>query len=336
MNVFSITDRKGYRKAGPTDLIQLLPVGSNNAMFMEKWQLEILVTGLCQNEWIHLSGASGVGKSSLIEALRNERNFRPVCEYLNFPIKPLQIFETKIIYYDSPGELVFRRALRDGATFDELSEVAAALKDAATQRTTAYTAIWVREAGRAHSPSIQGGLLDLMTCGTIALPTGEEIAGAGIGWIIDSNYAAETEGTYTLVVFDEALKRRSTVNLRMQYLSAEQEVAALRFILRQDPRHSGCDANLIDPVVALEHRIRAERSQGNLTSLAPPSIWSALGFLRMARALPHLPLYRIALSTLLGNASAEDERILPSLFAEIFGLGGPAEAGSGAARLVDM
>ena len=68
-HLFPITDMDQYRMAGPTDLIQLLPAPGANALFIPKSNLEILFSGLTRGELIHLSSATGSGKTSLIEAI---------------------------------------------------------------------------------------------------------------------------------------------------------------------------------------------------------------------------------------------------------------------------
>jgi hypothetical protein len=77
---------------------------------------------------------------------------------------------------------------------------------------------------------------------------------------------------------------------------------------------------LIEKVVLLGNEIRKQRQEGNLQSIAPPTIYGYLAFVRMARALPHLELRQIAMVTLLGNASLEDRRVAKGLCNRVFGL----------------
>ena len=71
--------------------------------------------------------------------------------------------------------------------------------------------------------------------------------------------------------------------------------------------------------------IRRHKQEGNLQSLPPPTIYGYLAFLRMARALSHLSLQQVALSTLLGNASLDDRKHVVGVFNEVFGLQSAAE-----------
>lgn len=77
---------------------------------------------------------------------------------------------------------------------------------------------------------------------------------------------------------------------------------------------------LIRKVVHLGQVVRRQRSEGGLRSVAPPTIYGYLAFLRMAQSLPHLSLVQVAQATLLGNANVEDREQLAGVFNEVFGL----------------
>lgn len=77
---------------------------------------------------------------------------------------------------------------------------------------------------------------------------------------------------------------------------------------------------LITKVVHLGNVIRKTRTEGQLLSVPPPTIYGYLAFLRMANALPHLSLQQIAHATLLGNASTEDRQFAGGVFSEVFGI----------------
>lgn len=78
--------------------------------------------------------------------------------------------------------------------------------------------------------------------------------------------------------------------------------------------------DLVRKVVQMGSIIRRYRLQGKLSTLAPPTIYSYLAFLRMAQSLPHLSLQQVALATLLGNAGQEDKQHVALVFNEVFGL----------------
>jgi predicted proteasome-type protease len=70
-----------------------------------------------------------------------------------------------------------------------------------------------------------------MTRGNILLPDGTQVDGRQIAWVADSNYQSEADSRHVLVEFDDALKRRFSVNLTLDYLCAEDEVAILTHII---------------------------------------------------------------------------------------------------------
>ena len=208
-SVFQINRQAEYRKAGPEDLIEMLPVPGGHPLFILKKILEILVCGIINHEFIHLSGPTGTAKSSLLEALhRVPKNFHIICRSLGFPLLPIKIYPIEMATYETPGELYQRRALKNGTTYDEKSMLVQAMENASRFKDKCYPVIWLREMGRVHTSSVQGGLLDLMTKDDIVFYDGTRINGQGIAWVADSNYQAEEDSTHTLVTFDDALKRR--------------------------------------------------------------------------------------------------------------------------------
>jgi hypothetical protein len=224
-----------------------------------------------------------------------------------------------MIVFDTPGELIQRRGLKDGTTYDEHSSLIGALRKASQSLEAGYQAVWLRELGRVHSATIQGGLLDLMTHGEIMLPDDTTISGKDIGWVADSNYSCEDDAVHVLAVFDDALKRRFTINLGLDYLSLEQEIQILQY-LRDGGDVPRVDDELLLGVVRLGQAVRASRLEGNLRSVTPPTIYGYMAFLRLAHCMPHLSLMQVAQATFLGNASNEDQDMIPTVFGDVFGV----------------
>lgn len=318
--VFRVNDSYEYQKAGPTDLIRLLPVPGTNPLFLPKVQLEILVGAIASHEIVHISGPTGSAKSSSIEALYLvPENFQRICKSLGFPALPLRIYPVQMATYEAPGELYQRRALKNGTTFDEESPLVRSLQEAARLNGKYYHLVWLREMGRVHSASVQGGLLDLVTKADVLLPNGTRIDGRSIAWVADSNYQAESDATHTLVTFDDALKRRFTINLTFDYLSSDQEVQVIEHLIGEGVLKPVDDA-LIAKVVRLGQVIRRHRSEGNLQSVPLPTISGYIALLKMRQVLPHLSVQQITAATLLGNASADDRKHISAVFNEVFGL----------------
>jgi MoxR-like ATPase len=312
-----------FRKAGPNDLIEMRPVPGFHPLFFKKSDLELIVYAITSHEYCHISGPTGTAKTSLIEALyRVPENFQALCAAIDCPRKPLQIYPIQVLVFETPGELYVRRALKDGATFDEKSIVVLALEEAFGLRKSHYVLLWLRELGRVHSSSVQGGLLDMMYPGDITLPDGSRIDGSEISWIADSNYQAESDATHTLVVFDAALKRRFCINVTLDYLPLQQEIVVVKEILKKEkPRgFQRTDEELIEKVVRLGEGVRRQRAEGNLHSAPPPTISGYLAFMRMAIRLRHLSLQQVALATVLGHCSREDSKQAAAVLNEVFGL----------------
>ena len=319
--IFRATDREAYRQAGATDLIELLPVKGQNSIYVVKWILETLVCGIAMGEVVHLSGPTGSAKSALLEILhKRPENLLAVLAELGFEEKKLQLYPIEMATYETPGELYQRRALKDGTTFDEKSTLIRAIAHAAKHKDQCYPLIWLREMGRVHSASVQGGLLNLITRGDIVLPNGARLDGRGIAWVADSNYQAEQDSTHTLVTFDDALRRRFSVNLTLDYLPAELEVTVLERLLADEHPGQTFANEQMTQVVHLGQAVRRYRADGNLQSVTPPTLYGYLAFFRMAQGMPQLDMQQIARVTLLGNASPEDQKLIPGLFNEVFGL----------------
>lgn len=321
--IYRLWEPDEFCKAGPSDLTELLPVPGQHPLFFKKVDIEQFGYAVLEKEFCHISGPTGTAKTAMIEAFYLvQENWQALCAALGFPVKPLKLYPIETLIYETPGELFQRRALLNGTTYDEKSGLVRAIEDASRSVDSHYPLIWTRELGRVHTTSVQGGLLEVITPGDITLSDGTRINGRGIAWIADSNYQAEDDATHTLVTFDDALKRRYTVNITMDYLSAEQEVMVLREILKKDkPRgFKKSDDGLIEKVVQLGHAIRRQREEGNLHSAPPPTISGYLAFLRMAIRLRHLSLQQVAQATLLGHCSREDAKQSSAVLNEVFGL----------------
>jgi len=231
MTKANIRVRSVQRMAGAadSDLIELLPVRGETPLYLPRWILDVVTYGIVNHELINLSGPTGSAKSSLIEALCTvPKNFSLICRALGFRRLPVKLYPIEMATFETPGELYFRRSLKDGNTFDEKSDVVRALEDASELREQCYPVIWLREMGRVYSSTVLGGLLNLMTKGPVVLPDGKQIDSPHVAWIADSNYQAETYAAHTLAVLDDSLRRRFSINLTLDYLSSQQEFSILQ------------------------------------------------------------------------------------------------------------
>ena len=318
--VYPVWEPEQYRRAGPNDLVELRPVPGGHSLFLEKRIIEALVYAIAMHEACHLSGPTGSAKTSLIEALALvPENYLSVCQALGLPTKPVKLYPVEMVTFEAPGELYQRRALSEGTTYDEPSRLVVALEDAERVKEHYAPVIWLREMGRVHSASVQGGLLNLMSTTDIVLPDERRLDGRGIAWVADSNYQAERDATHTLVILDDALKRRFGVNLTLGYLGPEQEIEVLAQIVEKTEGRPA-DREVIRHVVRLVHVIRRYKEEGHLSSTPPPTIPNCLSMLRMIASMPHMSLQQAANNTLVGNPSRDDQKMFAAVFNEVFGL----------------
>ena len=77
---------------------------------------------------------------------------------------------------------------------------------------------------------------------------------------------------------------------------------------------------IITKVVSLGNLIRKYKSDGQLTMVAPPTIYGYLSFLRMSISMPEMPLQDVALATLLGNSCNEEKKHITSILNQVFGI----------------
>lgn len=317
---YKIENAQEYETAGDSDLIRMLPVPGQNALFIPKALLEALVTGISLNNYIHLSGPTGTAKSSIILALGDvPKNYQLVCRYLGKRGKKIKVYPIEMAQFETSAELYARRGLKDGNTIDEDSVIIEAFKDAQQLKKTHDVLIWLRELGRTHSSSVQGGLLDILCEGNI-YHRNEIIDGSGIGVIADSNYQAEADFTHDLVEFDAALKRRLPVNITMSYLDANSEAVIIRELAKSKRIFNKLDYDIYEKTIQLGNLIREQQQNGNLRSIIPPNIKGYMTFLEFMAALKHMSPFTVAQYTMIGNATNDDLKIVVALFNEAFGI----------------
>jgi hypothetical protein len=318
--IYKVTDTHRLKLAGPEDIVELLPAPGANPLFLSKNFLDVLTYGITHNEIIHISGPTGSAKSSVLEAFSVPKNYYSLCKTNDLANnRPIRIYPIEMATFESPAELFQRRSLKNGSTYDEPSTLVVALQKASLNKDKELPLIWLREMGRVHSASVQGGLLNLMSKTDILLPDGSRIDGTGIAWVADSNYQADSDATHTLVTLDDALKRRFSINLTLGYLPDEQEEQVLHHLAGNgEIRDEVLD--LIPGIVRLGNEIRGQKMEGNLQSITPPTIYGYLALLRLQQNMPYTSLQHAINATLLGNASQDDSNQALVLFNRIFGL----------------
>jgi len=313
MSVFSIRPDE-YRNAGATDLIRLEPLPGEDAPLIQRWIVDSIVEGVTDAARIHVSGETGTAKSLLLRTLFYQPlNFDCVCEALGIPLRPLKVYVVPITQFDSPNELISRRAIRDGSTCDEESRLVTALREQDGKGGQMYAVIWIPELGRTHSDAIQGALVDLIS-DVVLLDGGDTVLRVGhVAWAADSNYA-DTAGTFSLCEYDDALHRRWNCSITMNHPEEVQECEILSSLYPEAP------AAEVAKIVALGSKIREKKRDGAFLSVPPPTIYGYRRFLRQRVRLSHLPVEKLLFGTVLGHCSHEDETAARDLLADTYGI----------------
>ncbi len=315
-----VCNPREFAEAGEGELVALPALPGKPPMTVKKRVLLAIAHAVVTNAYISIHGETGTGKSILLRTLSSlPEVWEALCRAVEAPFKPLKVFPIEMIMFETPAELYVRRAIRDGKTFDENSCLSNALLKAAGMADQCYVLVWFREMGRVHSASVQGGLLDLVPDGRVDLPNGEVLDARNVAFVADSNYNCEETAVHTLVEQDSALARRAVINIPFDYLLGEEEERITKYFVAEGYLPQVEEA-LIKKVVELGQAIRAQRSQGNLLSVAPPTLDGYFAFLRMAHALHYLPMQEVANMTLLGSANPADRDQLAGIFSEVFGI----------------
>ena len=318
MPIYS-TKPKDYSKAGPSDHVVLEALPGSPAPIVERNKLDMLVSGIVSGGRIHVSGETGTAKTLTIRTLLlNRTNFHNICKALGVPKLPLSVYSCSVALVDGPPELAFRRSIKDGTTFDEDSTIVQALKEQDGKEGKEYAAILLPELGRTHSEAVQSALVDMITDAYLLQATSQILRVGHVAWVADSNYA-DQEGLYTLVAFDDALRRRFNVNLSMNHPVQEQECAILGHLVSSAPEDE------IARIVALGSKIRQKKKDGALQSVPPPTLYGYAEFLRMHTRLPHVPVDTVAFATILGHCSDEDRSLAGNLLSTTHGVAAQLE-----------
>ncbi len=328
-------DQRALHAAGTNDFVRLLPASDGEQrIVLRRRVLEVLTAAIVLREHVHVSGPTGTAKTALIEAMENPANMIAALSLLpgDVPTRPLRIHAVEMPEIETPGELWRTRELREEGTVLEDSAILKAFDRADPERY--YEILHLRELGRNISPHVQSGLLNLLTRGPIRVP-GRAPIPRFVSAIADSNYQPGVRAGYELQPMDEAVRRRLAVQLELEQLPADIEEQLLAEIAGIGPDvtlHAVAPAparpvrrvvssEFVSGLMRIAAVLRREQAEGNLRSVAPPTLFNMTTVIHLAELLPGHTLEDLALVTLLGNATPEDQaRYVPGVLAEALGL----------------
>ena len=316
--IYDIRDKDEYMAATPFDMIKMIPAKGNHSHYKYKYALDVVTFGICNKRSLHLSGPTGAGKSSMIEAITEvSENLELLCEYAGYEYKPPLLYEIEMVKFDTPGECHERTIIKNRETVDVPSEIIEALLDAVEKQKDHYPIVYFMEMGRVHSASIQGGLLNIVGKPHVKTLDNQKIATGNVCFIADSNYQAAGDATYTLVTFDEALKRRFDINLSIPHFPEENQVHMMHDLIH-DTLEKNPDDDLIKNLIKLGQIIRQYKAEGNLASVIEPNPKGYLTCYEMIKSLPGIGVNLAVTNTMLGNATSEDLKLVDTSIQRVF------------------
>lgn len=310
--IYDVREADELERAGETDLVELVPLEGRYPMIVPKYTLLIVAYAISRCKRLHISGATGAGKTMLLDSLLHQKaNLDAAMRAIGVQDpKPVRELEIDCSSWESSSEMWGHHALDpQRGTFHEDSVLVKGLIKLQEDAEKYYNVIWLKELGRSASRATWNPLLNL-TAHRIGLPDGRTISASRVCFIADSNISVE-EHEYSVLPVDRAVQRRF-LPMTMPYLAADQEAA----IVARLTGATGVELERIGQATRLVQLIRQKQREGELQTVSPPSIETVLNFIDML-GLP-MSLHRIADHSLIGGASLEDERMVGRLFNSAF------------------
>lgn len=341
--IVPMTDLDAVAQTAPNELVEMLPVEGRDPVALPRVFLDIITACIVEGLPLRADGPTGTGKTSAAEAFGFEpENLRGMCSVLGFPFKPLAYKAVEVCEFESASEWFSTPIIRDGTSSSVLSRPLQILYEFEKLKGTHYCVLDLVELQRGYGQSLNG-VLTMLGGPQINIGGYDPIDVSHVSFWTSSNLRAAQDGTYQhagLAERDEAVLRRFVVNLAFGFSDAESEVAVVSrwFEPRADapvlntyeptpPPPRGDMTEFVRDMVAIGQAVRAARMEGRLTSIVPPGFGAYKATLKLANALPHVPLDTLARHCLLGNPSLEDEQAADALIRQVLrGEGAAADA----------
>jgi hypothetical protein len=312
-----IVDVKNFKRASSGCVVRLLAQPHDTHPFYADYDTAVLAVDAIANlQPVHISGASGVGKSHFLNSLLfgPGENFERICQSLNTRQwarrKCHRVF---VSMYETPAEVWYRTKVINFTCVDEPQEILRILAEAVEDDEDTLHVVWLVESGRGITEAVQGGFLEVIGQSTIREPKGQVFELSNVAFVTDSNHAANTAGEFAIFDLDQAYGRRFTRRITFRGLSPDQEVAVLKDLVPEATEEQ------IAQVVSSAMGIRQKHKEGSLRSILPATIDAELDLLSCMRRLP-LNDHALVFNTLLGHCAERDAEDAEAVYAEAFGV----------------
>ncbi|MCB2203197.1 hypothetical protein KQI65_00500 [bacterium] len=336
--IYNITD--DILDLGDYDLIAIDGPPGKHPVIVYKRLLRQLAQSLygVHGHNVHVSSDTALGKTAVLEALLVPETAKVIMKAFSLPVREVRSFSYPVAAVESAAEWYRTLQLKGGETtyvYSPLFSWLAELEDELERDPEAaiVPVCWLLEMGRAISPSIQSGLLGIITRGIIQHPDGREFChvGRATRFVSDSNYLGlEGQGrsrgggpmeSFQMCAPDRSLFRRFPVVVRPRPFQLEEETAILMHLLHWEGIRD-YDEALLHTVVRISHRVREFQRSGVFLS-ANPGIAICMEMLRMSLERGRdddLITDDLLTTTLLGNCSEEEQREhIPVLLEQVTG-----------------
>lgn len=311
----TIYDVTEFAKASSGSLVRLRQSSKSKHCYFSDYDLAALVVdAIATRSPVHLSGASGTGKSHFLNSLLySPANFNHIRNALGLPawpqLKPHRIF---VSTYETPGEVWYRTEVVRFTTVQKQQEILDILTEAADDPDNLH-AVWLVESGRGVASSIQGGWLEIIGQLTVREPGGKAFELGNVCFITDSNHVANQAGEFAIYDLDQAYGRRWTRRITVAPLSPDQEAAVL------DELAPEATEQQIQQVVLLATEIREKQREGGLRSILPPTMDAELDLLGcMCRLRQNTRT--LVFNTLLGHCASNELEDAEGVYGDAFGV----------------
>ncbi|MDH3244028.1 MAG: AAA family ATPase [Saprospiraceae bacterium] len=303
--IYSVSSKRGWNRATKRDLIALKD--HDKDFWIRKEVLHALVLGIRDQLVVHLTGGTGVGKSTLVSVL--PKNWRNLCRNIGIEYRNLVVLPVPLIHYQGPEELFTRRAIQNNGTCDEDRPPLLAAKKAMKLNGQHDVIIWFQEVGRTP-PSVQNSLISGFLTDPFYDHNGKNLGRLDACVLMDSNYQDKDNGNYLLHELDAALQSRFTLQLTLDYLDQDMEKRVLRELI-------DVPQDQLEKLVQFTHQLRESKRAGDYKSVPFPTFRQYVALGKQAK-WPDFEMEEALRTVFYGGAGQGDREKLDSEVKNLF------------------